>query len=72
MVNTNNLWEVRVNLGSNIFRFLYFFDGSEIIVLTHGFQKKAQKTPKKAINVAEQRMKDYLRRKKACVISKNT
>ena len=63
MVNTDNLWEVRVDFESNIFRFLSFFAGSEIIVLTHGFQKKTQKTPKQAIKTAEKRMKDYLRRK---------
>ena len=64
MVNTDNLWEVRVNLGSNIFRILCFFDGSEIIVLTRAFQKKTQKTPRQAIKIAEKRMKDYFKRKK--------
>lgn len=64
MVNTDNLWEVRVNLGSNIFRILCFFDGSEIIILTHAFQKKTQKTPRQAIKIAEKRMKDYFKRKK--------
>ena len=65
MVNTDNLWEVRVNFSSNIFRFLCFFDGSEIIVLTHAFQKKSRKTPKQAIKIAEKRRKDYLKRKKS-------
>lgn len=64
MVNTDNLWEVRVNLGSNIFRILCFFDGSEIIILTHAFQKKTQKTPRQAIKIAEKRMKNYFKRKK--------
>lgn len=64
MVNTDNLWEVRVNLGSNIFRILCFFDGFEIIILTHAFQKKTQKTPRQAIKIAEKRMKDYFKRKK--------
>jgi len=64
MLNTDNLWEVRVNFGSNIFRILCFFDGSEIIILTHAFQKKTQKTPRQAIKIAEKRMKDYIKRKK--------
>lgn len=64
MVNTDDLWEVRVISGSNIFRLLGFFDGEKIVVLTHAFQKKTQKTPKKAIKIAEDRKKDYLRRKK--------
>jgi phage-related protein len=64
MVNTDNLSEVRVNFGSNIFRILCFFDGSEIIILTHVFKKKTQKTPRQAIKIAEKRMKDYFKRKK--------
>jgi len=31
--------------------------------VAHGFQKKTQKTPKRAIEVAEKRKKDYFRRK---------
>ena len=46
MVNTDDLWEIRVTVGSNIFRFLGFFDGKNIIVLSHAFQKKTQKTQK--------------------------
>jgi phage-related protein len=64
MINTDDLWDVRVNLGSNIFRILCFFDGSEIIILAHAFQKKTQKTPRQAIKIAEKRMKDYFKRKK--------
>ena len=64
MVNTDNLWEVRVNFGSNIFRILCFFDGSDFIILTHAFQKKTQKTPRQAIKITEERMKDYFKRKK--------
>ena len=63
LVNTDDLWEVRVSSGSNIFRLLCFFDGEAVIVLTHAFQKKTQKTPKHAIKTAEQRMKDYFRRR---------
>ncbi len=58
------IWEVRVQVGNNIFRILGFIDGKELIVLTNGFQKKTQKTPKKEIELAEKRMKDYLRRKR--------
>ncbi|ODS31805.1 MAG: hypothetical protein SCARUB_03091 [Candidatus Scalindua rubra] len=61
--NTDDLWEVRVIFGSNIFRFLGFFDGSSLVVLAYGFQKKSQKTPKSAIRVAEERKRDYFKRK---------
>lgn len=35
-----------------------------VVVISHAFQKKSQKTPKQAIDLAEQRKKDYFRRKK--------
>lgn len=63
LVNTNDLWEVRVQAGNNIFRLLGFLDGNHLIVLNHGFQKKTQKTPKKEIQIAEARKKDYIKRR---------
>jgi len=63
MVNTAELWEVRVAVGSNIFRLIGFFDGPNLVVLAHAFQKKTQKTPKRAIKIAEERQKEYFRRK---------
>ncbi|NRA72605.1 MAG: type II toxin-antitoxin system RelE/ParE family toxin, partial [Gammaproteobacteria bacterium] len=41
-----------------------FFEGDNLIILNHGFQKKTQKTPPKEIKIAQQRRKDYLLRKK--------
>jgi len=63
MPNTEDLWEVRVRTGSNIFRFLGFFDGTKLVILSHAFQKKTQKTPRQAIQLAEERKRDYFRRK---------
>ena len=63
LTNTNGIWEVRILVSGNIFRLLGFFDGDNLVVLNHGFQKKTQKTPAKEINVAEKRRKDYLLRK---------
>jgi phage-related protein len=63
LVNTEQIWEVRAQVGNNIFRLLGFFDGDNLVVLNHGFQKKTQKTPSKEIKLAEQRRKDYLQRK---------
>ena len=63
LVNTDELWEIRVRAGSNIFRLIRFFDGSSLVVLTHAFQKKTQKTPKADIKKAEQRKNEYFRRK---------
>ena len=58
LVNTE-IWEVRVKSGNNIFRILGFKDGLNFVVLTNGFQKKAQKTPKSEIELAERRMREY-------------
>ncbi len=63
LVNTEDIWEVRVIFGKNIFRILGFWDGPKLIVLTHAFQKKTQKTPKQAIQIAEARRREYLRRR---------
>ncbi|WP_211355846.1 type II toxin-antitoxin system RelE/ParE family toxin [Colwellia echini] len=54
---------MRILVSGNIFRLLRFFDGDNLVVLNHGFQKKTQKTPAKEIKVAEKRRKDYLLRK---------
>jgi len=59
LVNTNDIWEVRVDVGRDTFRLLGFFDGQELIILTNSFQKKSQKTPKQEIKLAESRKKEY-------------
>jgi len=61
--NTQDIWEIRVQVGNNIFRFLGFFDNGNFIVLTNGFQKKTQKTPKAEITLSEKRKQEYLGRK---------
>ncbi len=63
MVSTDDLWEVRVQAGSDIFRLLGFFDGPSRVVLAHGFQKKTRKTPRPTIRVAEERKRDYFRKR---------
>ena len=63
LVNTDDIWEVRVQAGNNIFRLLGFLEGRQLVILNHAFQKKTQKTPKKEIQVAEARKKDHLRRR---------
>ncbi len=63
LVNTDGIWEVRVPSGGNIFRLLGFMEGGNVIILTHWFQKKTQKTPKKEIKLAENRKKNYLNRR---------
>lgn len=64
LVNTDDIWEVRVQSGTNIYRLLGFYDGADLIVLDNAFQKKTKKTPLKAIRTAEKRKKDYFNRRK--------
>lgn len=63
-LSDTKLFEVRIEWASNIYRFPCFFDKKNMVVLTHGFQKKTMKTPKKEIALAEKYLQDYLRRKK--------
>lgn len=65
LVNTDDLWEVRVQAGRDTFRLLGFFDGPELVVLNHAFAKKSQKISRADIAVAEERKRDYFRRKKS-------
>lgn len=59
MVNTSGIFEVRVEVGSDIYRVFSFFEKGNLIVLINGFQKKTQKTPKKEIELAEKLKKQY-------------
>lgn len=56
------IWELRRESGTNIYRILYFFFIGRRIVLLHGFQKKTQKTPRREIEQAQKRMKDFIQR----------
>jgi len=56
---TNGLFEVRVQLGNNIFRIFCFFDGNKLVVLLSGFQKKTQKTPESEIEKAVKLKNEY-------------
>jgi len=59
MEGTTGLFEVRVEVGSNIYRVFSFFDEGQLILLLNGFQKKSQKTPKNEIELAEKLKKQY-------------
>jgi phage-related protein len=63
LVGRDELWEVRVQTGGRDYRLLGFFDGSVLLVLTSGFVKKQEKTPRKEIELAQHRRSEYLQRK---------
>ncbi|MDJ0535277.1 MAG: type II toxin-antitoxin system RelE/ParE family toxin [Xenococcaceae cyanobacterium MO_207.B15] len=63
IVNTK-LYEIRVEQSTNIYRIFYFAYTGQRFILLHGFQKKTQKTPKKEIELAEKRRKEFLAQEK--------
>ena len=56
---SSGLYEIRVEVGSDIYRVFSFFDKGQLIVILNGFQKKSQKTPKNEIELAEKLKKQY-------------
>lgn len=61
---TDGLYEIQVEVGSDIFRIFCCFDKGNIVVLFNGFQKKSQKTPKQELVLAGKLKKEYLNKKK--------
>jgi phage-related protein len=61
---TEGLYEIRVQLASDIFRIFCFFDEGKLVVLANGFQKKSQKTPKAEIEKALKIKQAYEHEKK--------
>jgi len=61
---TEGLYEIRIQLGTDIFRIFCFFEEGKLVVLANGFQKKSQKTPKKEITKALKIMEEYYENKK--------
>jgi phage-related protein len=58
------LWELREESSTNIYRLLYFFFSGRRIVFLHGFQKKTQKTPRREIEIALQRLDSFTKRQR--------
>ncbi len=52
-------YEIRVEVGSNIYRIFAFFDKGNLVVLGNAFQKKTQKTPKLEIEKVLKIMEEY-------------
>ena len=57
-----DIWELRIGFGNNISRILFFSSTRNSFVLLHGFIKKTYQTPQRDIKIAQNRMKDYMRR----------
>jgi phage-related protein len=63
LIGTEEIWECRIQFGSNAYRLLCFFLDRSVVVLTHGFVKKSQKTPVHEIERAEVYRRDFLKRR---------
>lgn len=59
-----DLWELREESQTNIYRIIYFFFTGRRIVLLHGFQKKSQKTPRKELELAMRRYGEFVARER--------
>jgi phage-related protein len=58
----DGIFEARAQVCSDISRVLYFFFIGRRIVLTHGFIKKTQQTPKSEIELAKKYRTEYINR----------
>lgn len=56
---SKGLFEIRIEVGSDIYRVFCFFDRGQLVVLLNGFQKKGNKTPRKEIEKAEKLKANY-------------
>ena len=63
LVGTDQLWEIRVQAGGKNYRLLGFFDGPVLLILTSGFVKRQQKTPRQEIELAQKRRMEHMQRK---------
>ena len=61
---TDNIWEFRTRYQGMAYRLLAFWDKDmkALVIATHGFIKKKQKTPSNEIKRAEDLMKKYYER----------
>lgn len=58
----DGIFELRAKSGTNISRVMYFFIIGNRAVLTHGFIKKTQKTPRRELQRAKDIRADYFSR----------
>lgn len=58
----DGIFELRCKVGNDITRTLYFFYIGKKIILTNGFVKKTQRTPRNEIDLAKTRREDYMKR----------
>ena len=54
-----DLYEIRIEIGSDIYRIFSFFDKDRLVILLNCYQKKTQKIPNKELELAMKLKKEY-------------
>lgn len=62
--NSKSLYEIRVEVGTDIYRVFCFFDNERMIIIINGFRKKSQRTSIREIERAEKIKNEYFNEKK--------
>lgn len=60
ITDSSDLYEIRIEYGSDIYRVFSFFDKSRLVILLNCYQKKSQKIPRKELELAQKLKKQYL------------
>jgi phage-related protein len=58
------LWELRIRLGRNQYRIIYFLHTEKTFILLHGFSKKTDAISRSDIEIAKNRRDDYFSRRR--------
>ena len=58
----DGIYELRWRIERNEYRLLFFFDGRQIVVVTHGFSKKSRRVPSVEIERAREMRAEWLSR----------
>ena len=56
----HDLWELRVQQGSDICRLFYFYNGAHVYIVTSGYRKKTQRTSVREIERAKHIRNEFL------------
>ncbi len=56
------LWELRIRVGANRNRIIYFLFIGKVFILLHGFAKKSGRIPERELKIARSRRDDFLSR----------
>lgn len=61
----DGIYEIRIKVGSDIYRVFSFFDQGKRVILLHGFTKKTQKLPRRQIEKAIRLRRAYYENKES-------